>query len=178
MSDPLATVFDLTVLGTGLTESIVAAAAARCGLSVLHVDGATFYGDAESSLSLLQFIAWAQSSGSKISTPQKLVPVAGNWIPIESCEVVASAEDMVEALPAALAGIARQFTIDFSPRFLLSRGAMTELLVRSGVAPYVDFKAVNATMYVDSIAESIAVMKVSEVLRAGIFHHYPKYRHV
>ena len=40
----MSTQFDVVVLGTGMVESIVAAAAARQGHSVLHLDNARYYG--------------------------------------------------------------------------------------------------------------------------------------
>ena len=40
----VSTQFDVVVLGTGMVESIVAAAAARQGHSVLHLDNARYYG--------------------------------------------------------------------------------------------------------------------------------------
>ncbi|CAK9033367.1 unnamed protein product [Durusdinium trenchii] len=50
---------DVVVLGTGLTESIVAAAVARSGRRVLHLDAAETYGGAGRSLPLREYIAWA-----------------------------------------------------------------------------------------------------------------------
>ena len=44
MGDSLPEKFDLVVVGTGLVESMVAAAAARLGHSVLHLDTASYYG--------------------------------------------------------------------------------------------------------------------------------------
>jgi len=42
--DPLAQTFDLLVLGTGLQECLLAAAAARAGQKVLHLDSFDYYG--------------------------------------------------------------------------------------------------------------------------------------
>ena len=44
--------FDLVVLGTGLPESLVAAAAAKSGHSVLHLDANALYGGCWGSLSV------------------------------------------------------------------------------------------------------------------------------
>ena len=44
MSESLPSRFDVVVVGTGLVESIVAAAVARQGHSVLHLDTAKYYG--------------------------------------------------------------------------------------------------------------------------------------
>ena len=39
------TTYDVIVVGTGLTESIAAAALARTGRKVLHLDALPFYGE-------------------------------------------------------------------------------------------------------------------------------------
>ncbi|OAE35715.1 hypothetical protein AXG93_1154s1700 [Marchantia polymorpha subsp. ruderalis] len=61
--------FDLIVLGTGLPESILAAAAANAGHSVLHLDHLDFYGAHWTSLSFSQFRSWAGSGGSFAPPP-------------------------------------------------------------------------------------------------------------
>ena len=45
--------FDVIILGTGLTESIVACAAAKCGKKVLHLDSNEYYGGDSCSVSIL-----------------------------------------------------------------------------------------------------------------------------
>lgn len=45
MDNELPSEFDLIVVGTGLTESIVSAAASRIGKSVLHIDSNDYYGE-------------------------------------------------------------------------------------------------------------------------------------
>ncbi|KAG7187878.1 hypothetical protein KM043_013857 [Ampulex compressa] len=44
MEDDLPTEYDVVVIGTGMTESIVAAAASRIGKKVLHLDSNEYYG--------------------------------------------------------------------------------------------------------------------------------------
>lgn len=61
--------FDVIVIGTGLQESIVAAAAASSGQSVLHIDSNSFYGHHWASLSLDEVTQWA-SSGGRFSASQ------------------------------------------------------------------------------------------------------------
>lgn len=50
--------FDVLVLGTGLTESIIAAASSRVGKSVLHLDRNSFYGSQWTSLNFRQVDDW------------------------------------------------------------------------------------------------------------------------
>ncbi|XP_043522868.1 rab proteins geranylgeranyltransferase component A 2-like, partial [Frieseomelitta varia] len=44
MEDYLPNEYDVVVVGTGMTESIVAAAASRIGKKVLHLDSDEYYG--------------------------------------------------------------------------------------------------------------------------------------
>ena len=48
--------YDVIVLGTGLCESIVAAALSRCGKKVLHLDHRTYYGGCNATLDLETFL--------------------------------------------------------------------------------------------------------------------------
>ncbi|XP_023339361.1 rab proteins geranylgeranyltransferase component A-like [Eurytemora carolleeae] len=54
--------FQLVVVGTGLVESIVAAAAARMGHTVLHIDTAGYYGGDFASFTLEGLDVWIKSS--------------------------------------------------------------------------------------------------------------------
>lgn len=51
--------FDVVVVGTGLGHSILAAALARAGKRVCHLDGNEFYGGFWSSMNLKDFLSWA-----------------------------------------------------------------------------------------------------------------------
>ncbi|KAJ7546726.1 hypothetical protein O6H91_08G051600 [Diphasiastrum complanatum] len=65
--------FDVIVLGTGLPECILAAAAAAAGKSVLHMDSWDFYGSFWSSLPLHHFSSFL-STGCRLSPP--IPPIA------------------------------------------------------------------------------------------------------
>ena len=54
--------YDLVIEGTGLTESILSAAASWAGKKVLHVDKNDFYGSHWAAFSLDQIDAWAQDN--------------------------------------------------------------------------------------------------------------------
>ena len=54
--------FDVIVVGTGLVESIVAAAVARIGKSVVHLDPNDFYGGEWASFPLQQLVDYLESS--------------------------------------------------------------------------------------------------------------------
>ncbi|KAM4695765.1 rab proteins geranylgeranyltransferase component A 1 isoform 2-T2 [Rhinophrynus dorsalis] len=71
MADDLPTEFDVVILGTGLPESIIAAACTRIGQRVLHVDARNYYGG-----------NWASFTFSGLQT----------WI--EDCKVEGSTEEV------------------------------------------------------------------------------------
>jgi len=58
MGESLPEKFDLVVVGTGLVESMVAAAAARLGHTVLHLDTASYYGGEWASFTWDGLQAW------------------------------------------------------------------------------------------------------------------------
>jgi RAB protein geranylgeranyltransferase component A len=52
--------YDLVVEGTGLIESIVACAAAKCGKSILHLDSNDYYGRNSATFPLGEFLEWSK----------------------------------------------------------------------------------------------------------------------
>ncbi|XP_049622560.1 rab proteins geranylgeranyltransferase component A 1 [Suncus etruscus] len=58
MADSLPSEFDVIVIGTGLPESIVAAACSRSGQRVLHVDSRSYYGGNWASFSFSGLLSW------------------------------------------------------------------------------------------------------------------------
>ncbi|CAN0053217.1 unnamed protein product, partial [Discosporangium mesarthrocarpum] len=54
--------YDAIVLSTGLASSMVAAALAKAGKTVLHIDRNSFYGDDYASFSFLQLLDWAKDA--------------------------------------------------------------------------------------------------------------------
>ncbi|XP_058570168.1 rab proteins geranylgeranyltransferase component A 1 isoform X2 [Neofelis nebulosa] len=58
MADNLPSEFDVIVIGTGLPESITAAACSRSGQRVLHVDSRSYYGGNWASFSFSGLLSW------------------------------------------------------------------------------------------------------------------------
>ncbi|CAM9339390.1 unnamed protein product, partial [Laminaria digitata] len=54
--------YDVIVLSTGLGSSILAAALAKSGKSVLHLDSHDHYGQDSASFSFTQLLDWAQET--------------------------------------------------------------------------------------------------------------------
>lgn len=132
-SNSIPTKVDCVILGTGLTNSIIAAACSRIGRSVLHVDENSYYGDEWASFTFQQLIDWI-----KIKYP---------------------ADDSLKSLPDELVNKSRMFCIDLCPKLLYSNGEMVDLLVKSNVCRYHDFK--NNTRILSMVDEQIHVMPCS-----------------
>lgn len=82
MGDSLPDTFDLVVVGTGLVESMVAAAAARLGHTVLHIDTAGYYGGQWAAFTWDGLQTWlkSQRSGVQETTVQEGVVSDGETL--------------------------------------------------------------------------------------------------
>ncbi|BGO93134.1 hypothetical protein NBRC10512_003318 [Rhodotorula toruloides] len=104
---------NVLIAGTGLHESILAAALSKAGYSVLQLDSAPYYGTAHASLSLLELHDWASSTpGAEPSSPSP---------------------------PADLSKLSQRFALSLCPILLRAKGPGLDLLVRSKVASYLQF---------------------------------------
>ncbi|XP_067404487.1 rab proteins geranylgeranyltransferase component A 1 isoform X2 [Emydura macquarii macquarii] len=65
MADNLPSEFDVVVIGTGLPESIIAAACSRSGQRVLHVDSRNYYGGNWASFSFSGLLSWIKENKQK-----------------------------------------------------------------------------------------------------------------
>ncbi|XP_059622627.1 rab proteins geranylgeranyltransferase component A [Phlebotomus argentipes] len=150
--------FDLTVIGTGLTESIVAAAASRIGKSVLHLDVNEYYGSYWASFNLrnLQTLREEIPEQKEIMETNEIQlwrhrnqvqNVQMSWhVPEDSADEGAWTQNRIMRE-------SHKFNIDLAPKLLFARGAMVELLISSNICRYAEFRAVDrvATLYEDTI---------------------------
>ncbi|RLN59451.1 hypothetical protein BBJ28_00005825 [Nothophytophthora sp. Chile5] len=160
------TEFDVVLVGTGLVEAILAGALARVGKSVLHLDQNDYYGSNYASFPLSQFRRWTQNESaaprtfddedpSQIDGEQVAVAVAAGdaslppprVLPMESsfaCRLLAEsfADDATKQELLQRSGA---FSIDVSPRLMLSSEQLVELLISSGVGRYLEFAAIERT---------------------------------
>ncbi|XP_078544594.1 rab proteins geranylgeranyltransferase component A 1 isoform X1 [Lissotriton helveticus] len=60
MAESLPSDFDVIILGTGLPESIIAAACSRTGKSVLHLDSKSYYGGNWASFTFSGILSWLE----------------------------------------------------------------------------------------------------------------------
>ncbi|KAF4574486.1 Rab proteins geranylgeranyltransferase component A [Pleurotus pulmonarius] len=118
--------FDVILLGTGLTESITAAALAKAGVKVAQIDTNPYYGAENASLSLDELIQWADEQNS--TSPQERY-------------------SSISYSPGSIAD-SRRYSISLSPAVIPSIGPHITSLVASGVAKYGGFKLLqNISIY-------------------------------
>nr|CAH0099335.1 unnamed protein product [Daphnia galeata] len=184
---------DLLVIGTGLTESIVASAASRIGKQVVHVDHRNFYGSnwATFSFNNLQNILGSKSlnkdSTKTVEETQNLnINLNSNTI----CNIVEkwylpdedvqgnidnqkNLEETINKVPketltkSEILRDSRKFNFDLSPKLLYSRGEMVDVLITSGICRYAEFKNVSGIYTVDNVKRTLLSVPCS---RADIFN--------
>ncbi|KAJ7310286.1 hypothetical protein JRQ81_007187 [Phrynocephalus forsythii] len=77
MADNLPSEFDVVVIGTGLPESIIAAACSRSGQRVLHVDWRSYYGGNWASFSFSGLLSWIKENQEKLGPCEESTPWTG-----------------------------------------------------------------------------------------------------
>ncbi|KHJ40037.1 GDP dissociation inhibitor [Trichuris suis] len=171
---------DVVVLGTGLPECVLAAASARIGLSVLHLDKNEYYGGFWASFTFEQLQKWIKDrqdvhiQDREVSFPSFSVAngevecrigedyrnlvhhLAAEWhipnsVDYETCG--GSAEPVADFIETGKSlNISRQyfkeksrlFNIDLAPKACF--GKSTDILIRSGVSQYIEFKSVDRVL--------------------------------
>uniref|UniRef100_A0A2P2L2G8 Uncharacterized protein MANES_01G155100 n=1 Tax=Rhizophora mucronata TaxID=61149 RepID=A0A2P2L2G8_RHIMU len=150
------TTFDLILVGTGLAESIIAAAASAAGKSVLHLDPNPFYGSHVSSLSLPDLTSFLKSNSAtpspptanttasaKDDTPDSFAVDLATWPLYSDIEISSFAPEVLEEH-------ARKLNVDVSgPRVLFCADKSIDLLLKSGASQYLEFKSIDASFVGD-----------------------------
>ncbi|KAF0897882.1 hypothetical protein E2562_001601 [Oryza meyeriana var. granulata] len=132
------TSFDVVLCGTGLPESVLAAACSAAGKTVLHVDPNPFYGSLFSSLPLPSFPSFLSSSSSdSVPSPSSTTPYAAVDLRRRS---LYSEVETSGTVPEP----SRRFIVDLvGPRVLYCADEAVDLLLRSGGSHHVEFKSVE-----------------------------------
>ncbi|KAJ3694704.1 hypothetical protein LUZ60_000081 [Juncus effusus] len=135
------TSFDLIISGTGLPQSLLAAAASSAGKSVLHVDPNPYYGSHFSSLplplELNNLYSHLETSGSIPEPSGSFTPV-----PLELNNLYSRLETS-----GSIPEPSGRFTIDLTgPRVLYCADELVDLLLKSGASHHVEFKSVDLSL--------------------------------
>lgn len=109
---------DVLISGTGLVESILAAALAWQGTSVLHIDERPYYGGVNAVLTVEQLQAWVDSVNSQ-----------GASSPFSRAQLY---------IPRPLSN--RSYLVDLSPKLMFAKSDILALLIKSRVSQYLEFK--------------------------------------
>jgi len=156
--------FEIIVVGTGLVESIVAAAGSRLGHSVLHIDTTDNYGGDWASFTWDGLQKWIKQDEAtkqdgkdvtiQLSDGEEIVKlgeiktasdITESWFSNDDDEAEEGAEEDKWS-KSRIEKESRRFNIDLSPRLLFSRGPMVELLISSNISRYTEFKSVSRVL--------------------------------
>ena len=132
------TSFDVVLCGTGLPESVLAAACAAAWKTVLHVDPNPFYGSLFSSLPLPSLPSFLSPSPSDDPAPSPS-PSSAAAVDLRRRSPYSEVETS-----GAVPEPSRRFTADLvGPRLLYCADEAVDLLLRSGGSHHVEFKSVE-----------------------------------
>uniref|UniRef100_A0A3Q2NTG6 Rab proteins geranylgeranyltransferase component A 1 n=1 Tax=Fundulus heteroclitus TaxID=8078 RepID=A0A3Q2NTG6_FUNHE len=167
--------FDIVILGTGLAESVVAAACSRVGQRVLHLDRRSYYAANWASFTFNGLLTWIQEQNeetkpeevkdwsSLMEEGEELIHLSNsdsasitNVQPAQTEGEEPEAEQPLPSSPsnqskparkkvsyAQLVKEGRRFNIDLVSKLLFSRGSLVDLLIKSNVSRYAEFKNVT-----------------------------------
>ncbi|KAI8984914.1 FAD/NAD-P-binding domain-containing protein [Trametes punicea] len=130
--------FDVVVLGTGLSESIAAAALSKAGFKVAHVDNNTYYGGDEASLTLDELALWADTR----AAPADDKPVS-QYLAKQKARYTSISRS--PQIPAQ----SRQYAVCLAPSIVPSLGPHIDSLIASGVSRYGSFKLLEKVAIYD-----------------------------
>lgn len=188
--------YDVVVLGTGVCESMLAAALARVGKKVIVLEGNDYYGGPTSTLSLDAFLALLRASEpytAAADAPDDDAPASSTAAITLNCATDAAAHGVYDgevayvlepapAAPAEAEGAGtreaadngsvldkrrvRQCTADLHPTLFFARSPMVRLLAKSGAARYLEFRAVPGC---EMLAAGDAAPRVVPNSKAALF---------
>ncbi|KAI8048737.1 GDP dissociation inhibitor-domain-containing protein [Syncephalis plumigaleata] len=163
------TQYDVLLLGTGLVESILAAALARAGKSVLHLDANEYYGGNWAAFNYNSFLDWLKEredtttsdtsqadntllkSNSLARNKQRYSNVSLREIAWPSTTDGIN-DETATATVTTLSTHSRHFNLELAPKLLASQGKLVDLLVTSDIGKYLDFRLVDAIyLYINSL---------------------------
>ncbi|XP_052195973.1 rab escort protein 1 isoform X2 [Diospyros lotus] len=138
--------FDIIIVGTGLPESILAAAASAAGKTVLHLDPNPFYGSHFASVPLHEFTSFLQSQSSHHSPPPSATPGGGDHTTADLASRPMYSEVEISSHFAEPLELSRKFNLDLAgPRVLFCADTAVDLILKSGASQYMEFKSVDAS---------------------------------
>ena len=117
---------DVLIAGTGMVESVLAAALAWQGSNILHIDANEYYGDTSATLTVDQLRSW-------------VTRVDSGEIPGYSDASITVSEKIGKGKQYA----SRDFGIDLTPKILFAKSDLLSILVKSRVHQYLEFQSLS-----------------------------------
>ncbi|KAK4056489.1 hypothetical protein OIO90_002336 [Microbotryomycetes sp. JL221] len=148
--------FNVILVGTGLVESIVAAALAKAGYSVLQLDKNNYYGDEWASLSFEELVTWHRTR-----------PAAAAATTVEPCLTSSSTSPRQE-----LERLSNRFNLSLRPCLLTATGQAIDVLIRSKVSSYLSFGLLGGIGLCRSSSNETSSIRVDRVpsSKADVFN--------
>ncbi|KAF4365494.1 hypothetical protein G4B88_025673 [Cannabis sativa] len=151
--------FDLILIGTGLPQSIIAAAASSAGKTVLHLDPNPYYGSHFTSLSISDLTSILKPQLSTTTTDDDDDDL--NYTVLNLNLNLSSLYSDVEISSfdaETIAKHSRSFNIDLGgPRVLFCADKAIDLILKSGVNQYVEFKSIDSSFVCDDYGKLSSV---------------------
>ncbi|CAH1115921.1 unnamed protein product [Phaedon cochleariae] len=157
--------FDLIVVGTGVVESMLSAAASRVGKTVLHIDTNDYYGGQWASFNLetITKLKNDDNSSSNVRNPLVLEEntycLGNNVFNVENVQFkyhipnIPKKSDVSEDTSnmeldekwssERLLKESRKFNIDLAPKLQFGRGDFVGLLISSNISRYAEYRCVS-----------------------------------
>ncbi|KAL1505396.1 hypothetical protein ABEB36_004970 [Hypothenemus hampei] len=154
-NNQLPTKFDLIVIGTGLIESILSAAASRIGKTVLHIDSNDYYGCNWASFNLQTLHNFTVSKLETDNSDDDCLRIGNNLFDIKNFKTTWHFSDAQSNNPEEteisvtqedLLAHSRRFNIDLVPKIHYARGDFVQLLISSNIARYVEYRSVSRVL--------------------------------
>ncbi|XP_023007630.1 rab escort protein 1 [Cucurbita maxima] len=160
--DPLIdpTTFDLIVVGTGLAESIIAAAASAAGKTVLHLDPNPYYGGHFATLPLHDLASFLNSASvPSPPSPPSATDDALDYVSVDlQTRSLYSDVEISSYAPEVLQEHSRKFNIDLAgPRVLFCADKCIDAVLKAGVNQYLEFKSIDASYFWDENGKLVNV---------------------
>lgn len=157
--------YDVAIFSTGLTQSIISAALASAGLSVIHIDRNDYYADQWASLTLTELLRWAQdittANTESKQRPRRVDEINLSFPAFDTADANKPGES--SKLPDRLASLDRHYAISLAPTLLPATGASIDCLIRSKVSSYATFRLLERTCVASKSERDSAQMTLTSV---------------